>query len=222
MYTLPHQVEFLSDAWLQEASKFLERQVPQRKEGLRPFAVSERFTAAPPHLKLPGDVASWHVRCDGERVEVGRDFLADADVTVECDYQCGLMAAQFVGLRAPGAMAAMLRELTHVFGRDAMRARGKLPVEAANELMADLHDHLGRRTVENPDLAHRAARLGLSGKIREMERQGYTVVERAISPELADEVRAATLRALMPHHTTSMNWMLYHGREFELLAQIRS
>ena len=48
-----------------------------------------------------------------------------------------------------------------------------------------------------------------------MEEQGYTVIERAISPEFADEVRAATLRALLPHQTFSMNWMLYHGREFE-------
>jgi ectoine hydroxylase-related dioxygenase (phytanoyl-CoA dioxygenase family) len=81
------------------------------------------------------------------------------------------------------------------------------------------HDHMGRRTVENPDLAHRAARQGLSGKIREVEEQGYTIIERAISPKFADAVRAATLRALLPHQTVSMNWMLYHGREFEQLAQ---
>ena len=62
-------------------------------------------------------------------------------------------------------------------------------------------------------------RQGLTGKIREMEEQGYTVIERAISPEFADEVRAATLRALLPHQSFSMNWMLYHGREFEQLIQ---
>jgi ectoine hydroxylase-related dioxygenase (phytanoyl-CoA dioxygenase family) len=78
---------------------------------------------------------------------------------------------------------------------------------------------MGRRTVENPDLAHRAARMGLTGKIREMEEQGYTVIEHAISPEFADEVRAATIRALLPHQSFSMNWMLYHGREFEQLIQ---
>jgi hypothetical protein len=73
--------------------------------------------------------------------------------------------------------------------------------------------------VENPDLARRAARQGLTGKIREMEEQGYTVIERAISPKFADEVRAVTLRALLPHQTFSLNWMLYHGREFEQLIQ---
>jgi ectoine hydroxylase-related dioxygenase (phytanoyl-CoA dioxygenase family) len=38
-------------------------------------------------------------------------------------------------------------------------------------------------------------------------------------PQFADEVRAATLRALLPHQSFSMNWMLYHGREFEQLIQ---
>jgi ectoine hydroxylase-related dioxygenase (phytanoyl-CoA dioxygenase family) len=53
----------------------------------------------------------------------------------------------------------------------------------------------------------------------EMEEQGFTVIERAISPELADEVRDATIRALSDHGVSSMQWMLYHGREFECLAQ---
>ena len=52
-----------------------------------------------------------------------------------------------------------------------------------------------------------------------MEEHGYAVIEHAISPEFADEVRAAVLRALLPHQTFSMNWMLYHGREFERLIQ---
>ena len=56
---------------------------------------------------------------------------------------------------------------------------------------------MGRRTVENPDLAHRAEAPGLTTRIREMEEQGYTVLEHAISPQFADEVRAATIRALL-------------------------
>ena len=53
------------------------------------------------------------------------------------------------------------------------------------------------------DLLHRAQRQSLCGKIREMEDQGYTVIENAISPEFADEVRAATLRALLPRKALS-------------------
>ena len=221
MITLPHRFEFLSDAWLEEAKKFLDRECKNRKEQFagRPFSVSERFTNTPPHLKFEGDVASWNMRYDGENVAVARGFNDGADLIVEGDYQAALTAAQFVGVLAPGAMASMGREVATMFGKDALRVSGSLKGQHANELLMLLHDHMGRRTVENPDLAHRAARQRLTGKIREMEEQGYTVIERAISPEFADEVRAATLRALLPHQTFSMNWMLYHGREFEQLIQ---
>jgi len=221
MFTLPGRCEFLSDEWLDEARKFLETQCKARKEQLGPrgFSISERFTDAPPHLKLENNVAEWTARFDGDSLVVARGFDPSADMVAEGDYQAALTAAQFVGLLAPGAAAAMAREVATMFGKDALRIRGALRSDAANEVLALLHDHLGRRTIENPDLAHRAARQGLIGNIREMEEKGYTIIERAISPEFADEVRSATLRALLPHQTFSMNWMLYHGREFEQLIQ---
>jgi hypothetical protein len=221
MYTLPDRFEFLSDAWLDEARAFLEKAVEQRKEALasEPFSLSERFTEAPPHLKLPKNTGAWKARYDGEAITVARGFDPKTDVVVEGDYQAGLAGAQFIGMLAPGGMKAMRREVQAMHGKDAVRMRGRLESPAAGEILALLHDHLGRRTVENPDLAHRAEHQGLSRNIREMEEQGYTVIERAISPEFADEVRAATLRALLPHQSFSMNWMLYHGREFEQLIQ---
>jgi ectoine hydroxylase-related dioxygenase (phytanoyl-CoA dioxygenase family) len=219
MITLPDRCEFLSDAWLDEARRFLEREAQARKDRLAPFSLSERFADAPPHLKLPDDVAAWNLRWDGEAIAVARGFDAQAEVTVEGDYQAGLMAAQVVGVSVPGAMKAAMREVRTIFGKDAIRVKGRFADEAALEMVNHLHDHMGRRTVENPDLAHRARRQGLTRHIREMEDQGYTVIERAISPAFADEVRAATLRALLAHQSISMNWMLYHGREFEQLIQ---
>lgn len=221
MITLPHHVEFLSDAWLEAARDFLERETAARKDRLggRAFSVSERFADAPPHLKFQNDVAAWSMRYDGEAVTVSREFDPGADVVVEGDYQAALSAAQVVGVLAPGASEAMWRETRHLFGQDAVRVRGALVDEQARLVLALLHDHLGRRTVENPDLAHRAARQGLTGKIREMEEQGYTIVERAISPDFADEMREAIIGAVLPHQTFSMNWMLYHGRPFEKIAQ---
>jgi ectoine hydroxylase-related dioxygenase (phytanoyl-CoA dioxygenase family) len=229
--TLPHHCEFLSDAWLEEAREFLVREVAARRERLagRAFSLSERFTDAPPHLKLAGDVAAWSARYDGEKIELRRGFDERADVVVEGDYQAALTAAQFVGVFAPGAMDALMREIAAIFGAGAVRARGQFADPQAAELVAMLHDHMARRTVENPDLAHRAARQGVAQKIRDMEEQGYAVLERAISPEFADELRAATLRALLTHGSdrsqqlggtgTQLQWMLYQGREFERLAQ---
>jgi ectoine hydroxylase-related dioxygenase (phytanoyl-CoA dioxygenase family) len=231
MITLPGHFEFLSDAWLEEAREYLSRETTARRERLAgcAFSLSERFTHAPPHLKLPGDVAAWHARWDGERLTVARGFDERADVVVEGDYQAACTSAQFVGALAPGGMAHCLREVAAMYGKDALRARGAVLDAHASELFAALHDHLARRTHENPDLAHRAARQGIAHKLRELEEHGYAVLERAISPEFADEVRAATLRALLTHGSgrsqalgptgIQLQWMLYHGRELELLAQ---
>ncbi len=216
MITLPHHFEFLSDAWVAEAQAWFAKH--RDRLPAAPFSVSERMTEAPPHLGLPNDVASWTVRWDGAQAVVTRGFDPDADITCEADYQAALQAAQFVGVLAPGAVEAMLREVTNWYGKDAIRMKGEASAEVG-QVMGAFHDHMGRRTVENPDLAHRARRQRVDSHIREMEEQGYTIIERAISPGFADEVRAATYRALLPHQGTSMNWMLYHGREFEQLIQ---
>lgn len=219
MYTLPHQVELFSDEWVDTARRFLEREVVARRAALRPFSFSERFADAPPHLGLPGDMAAWTVRYDGEAVSLDRTADGDAELVVEGDYQAAVTWAQVVGVTVPGARERAWRELAQLYGKDALRARGAMADPAARALVADLHDHLGRRTVENPDLHHRATRQGIAAKVVEMEEQGFTVLERAISDEFADEVRDATIGALAAHGVTSLQWMLYHGRPFELLAQ---
>jgi len=79
MYTLPHQFEFMSDAWLDEARSWFS----QRRDRLgQPFSVSEQMTDAPPHLQLPNDVANWTLRWDGTDVSVSRGF--DSSATVTC------------------------------------------------------------------------------------------------------------------------------------------
>jgi hypothetical protein len=125
---LPGRGEFLSDAWLEEARKFFDRECKHRKAQLggHPFSVSERFTDAPPHLDFENNVASWNVRYDGENVTIGPEFNPAADLSVEGDYQAALTAAQFVGVLAPGAFAAMGREVATMFGKDALRVKGSL------------------------------------------------------------------------------------------------
>src|SRR4051812_16653377 len=167
LITLPHHAELLSDRWLDEAATFFREALPPRREALggRPFSMSERFTDAPAHLKLPGDVAAWSLRFDGQDVAISRSFDETADVVLECEYQAALALAQFVGVSVPGGPEAMWREARQMFGADAFRRRGELTDETARTLMGLFHDHMARRTVENPDLEHRARRLGLTGKI---------------------------------------------------------
>ena len=226
MFTLPHHVEVLSDRWVEEGRRFLAGEVPKVRERPAPaeklrgrrFSLSGRFTDAPPHMKLPGDVGSFSLRFDGEAFAVTASFDPAADLVIEGDYQAALTAAQMVGIAAPGALQTLRREVAHLYGTEALKVRGGIADPRTLEVLSGLFDHLGRKTVENPDLAHRAARQGLSGKIREMADQGYTIVENAITPEFADEAREAILRTLSTHGHQTMNWMLYHGRQMERLA----
>jgi ectoine hydroxylase-related dioxygenase (phytanoyl-CoA dioxygenase family) len=217
MYTLPGQVELLDDAWLDRARRFLERELPAARPAA--FSLSECFVDAPPHLGLDGDRASWTLRWSGDAVAVERGFDADADVVVEGDYQAALTAAQQVGFERPGGADAAWREVVQQFGKDAVRVSGRLVDDTVSSVLLRLHDHLARHTVENPDIAHRATRQGLVDHLRHMEEHGYTVIERAISTDFADEIRETTLRVLAEHGVSTLNWMLYQGRCFELLAQ---
>src|SRR5690349_20762796 len=170
MVTLPGLHEFMTDGWRDEARRFLEREVATRP-GLQPFSVSERFTDAPPHLGLPDDTGAWSLRYDGQAITVEPGFDATADAAIEGDYSAALVMAQRVGFGGSGAMASAWREMVQGFGKDAVRAHGRIADPVAGALMADLHDHLARRTMDNPDLLHRATRQGLTGHIREMEEQ---------------------------------------------------
>jgi ectoine hydroxylase-related dioxygenase (phytanoyl-CoA dioxygenase family) len=217
MFTLPGQVELLDDGWLELARTFLARELPAARPA--PFTLSERFTDAPPHLGLAGDVAAWTLRWDGRDVVVERGADDAADVLVEGDYQAALTAAQQVGFERPGGAEAAWREVVQQYGKDAVRVRGRVVDEAVSSVLARLHDHLARQTVENPDLLHRATRQGLADHVRHVHEHGYAVIERAISAEFADELRETTLRVLADHGVSALQWMLYQGRPFELLAQ---
>ena len=216
MFTLPGQVELLDDAWLDAARGFLDRELAAAKP--QPFTMSEILRDAPPHLELPDDLAAWTLRWDGTAATVERGATSDADLVVEGDYQAALTAAQQLGFERPERAAAAWREVVQQYGTDALRVRGRVDAAGA-AVLGRLHDHLARRTVENPDILHRATRQGLAGHLRQMEERGYTVIERAISDEFADEIREQTLRVLADHGVATLNWMLYQGRCFEILAQ---
>ena len=121
MYTLPHHVEFLSDRWAEEARRFLAGEVPKIREKAVPaerlkgrtFAVSGRFTDAPPHLGLAGHAGACTIAFDGEGFTVSPSFDAAADLVVEADYQAALTAAQMVGITAPGALSTLRKEADH-------------------------------------------------------------------------------------------------------------
>ncbi len=229
---LPHQCEFLSDAWLEEARRFFDTHL-SRNSSLPAFSITERFTNAPPHLGFDDNIAQWSVCYDGSAIHLGRApapsdvkeaegkeaEVKNAEVKVEGDYQAGLFMAQIVGALAPQVMGRGLRELQHLFGQGALRSSGPTLPPAVARLIGLFHDHMARITVENPDIAHRARALGVERHVREVEEHGYTVIENAISPDFADEVREVARRAVMAHDGYQLQWMLYHGLEMERLVQ---
>ena len=213
---LPHQCEFLSDRWLDRAREFLQRAIAKRSD-IAPFSLQERFDDAPPHLGFANNIAHWSLQWNGTDLTVGRESLEAPDLNITGTYQMALAGAQTVGALVPERMKSVRRETKHWFGA-ATAMSGRLP-QGAMELLGLFHDHMARITVENPDIAHRARALGLTRHLGEIEAQGYTVIEGAISPAFADEVRAATLQALLPHNGDQLQWMLYHGSAFEGLVQ---
>lgn len=215
MRDLALNFEYLSDAWFAAAEAYLQAEHSMLGAA---FSVSARFADAPPHLGWMENTAAWTLRWDGASASLSRDFTSDAELVFDGFYHAGLVAAQQVGILVPGAAFARDREIARMFGPDAFRVRGRLS-DSAWEAYGLFSDHMARYTLENPDFEHRALRQGLANHIREMEEKGYTVIERAISDDFADELRAATLGAILPHQKTALNWMLYQGRPFEQIVQ---
>lgn len=214
--------EFLSPAWLDAATAFLTQEVAARAglRGVR-FSICEAFDDAPPHLC--GDAANgrvaWHFRLADGAVQVAAGEAQDVDLFVGGDYQHVLAMAQTVYAAGPEALARARRELAHRAKGDPMRMRGALPEQPeVMRLLGDLHDHLAAHTVENPDLAHRLARLGLTQQARDLEEQGYCIVENAISHAFADELRPHVHKEVRDHHPITTNGLMMRHRLFEEVA----
>jgi phytanoyl-CoA dioxygenase PhyH len=214
------RAELLSDAWIDAARRYLEDAVAA-EPALRSvdWSVCESFIDAPPGLALPDDRAVWHFRIHDGTVTAGRGELADADLRVRGDYQAVLAMSQTVYAAGPDAVERARRELVHRHGADAVVKEGRLEGDrAALRAIGGLHDHLAARTIENPDLGHRLRRLGLERHAEELAELGYTVIERAVSEAMADELRELVQREVLAHHPFTTNGLLLRDRLFEEVA----
>lgn len=214
------RVEFLSDGWIDAARAFLADTAARPELAGAQLSLCEVFTDAPPALHLPDDVAAWWFTLDRGRVEVGRGERAGTDLTVRGDYQTVLAMAQTVHTAGPEADARAWRELVHRAGRpDPLRVEGRLPKDPALRRVVDeLHDHQAARTIENPHVDHRVARLGLDRHVAELADQGYTVIENAVTHAFADELREVVQREILAHHPFTTNGLMLRHRLLEEVA----
>ena len=213
--------EFVSPAWIEEATRFLQAQAGERPELRRTrFSICESFREAPPGLADENGRAVWHFAVVDGAVRAGAGELEGPDLRVEGMYQAALGYAQLVYAAGADAVERGQRELRHRWGPSALTIDGAPPSEpAVTRLLADLHDHMAARTVENPHFEHRVAQMGLSEHVRQLDELGYAVVERAISPEMADALCELTAAEVTRHHPLTTNGLIVRHRLFEEIAQ---
>jgi len=219
---LKERVELASSEWLAAARTYLEPRVATNAGRLRgtQLTVCEVYTNPPPHLGY-GDQVAFHIRVDDGVLTVGPGEVDDVDMKVRADYNQASIAVTAVWEQVPKRRARVLRELKHRAGGDVFEVKGGLdPASPVTEVLSGLHDHMARRTITNPDLAHRATHLGLDRRLDDLSEQGYTVLENAFSNDLADELGDELSRLIgqgpKPNLTAAM--LLARGEIFEEVA----
>jgi hypothetical protein len=215
---LDERVEFLSNQWIESATRQLQRLVDANVDALRgmDYELTEVFEAAPPHLGWDGNVAAWTVRIRDGRVCSSPGRAADADCTISGNYQLALPAVQTIGSQA---ITRAQREAQFRAGRPVVSISGTPPSGPLASVFSELHDYLARRTVPNPDLGHRIAQQGLATKVLDLKEKGFAVLESAISAELTQELRQLVLDECETQSTLYTMGLLGRGRAFEEIVQ---
>ena len=213
---LSERAEYASQAWLAEVRRFLEVRLPGPAG--EPFSVAVRLSNPPPHLHEGDQPFGYTIRLGHGRVRVD-DFPDDtADQLQFSDYNAALPFAWTVqGTDAQVARCAR-REYAFLAGERSTRG-GTLKDPRVLAALHDLHDHMARRTLNNPDIRHRAKHLGLERHLKALDDVGYTVMENAFTPEFADELRAEAHRNhdnAPPNTGFRATMLLRRGRIWEL------
>lgn len=223
---LAERVEFASAEWVKEARRFLEERVGAMGSLLDDvhFTMGERYEHAPPHLGLPDDVAGFTIRFEDGMVNVQEGPPGETlDLLVEGDYNATLPIAWTPYGQDPSVKARAFREYSHLAKSKAPTMTGDLGAidPTVVTVLGELHDHLALRTVNNPDIDHRIEHLGLGGNVADLAEVGWTVLERAFTTDLADELRDEIHRnhdGRPPDSSFRTTMLLNRGRLWEEAA----
>jgi hypothetical protein len=150
------------------------------------------YTDAPEALAWPDNRAAFCLRIRNGNVHTEEGETDDVDLKLTADYNQVLSLHTTVAAGELAIMERARRELVHRHGPDALTTKGDMPPSPTlRAVLADVHDHMAKRTVSNPDLDHRIRHLGLTANREDLDEKGYTILEGAISPEFADDIRSA-------------------------------
>ena len=187
---LVERVEYASSGWIAEAKRYLNTcALPARS-----FSVAVELDNPPAHL-CDGDRVDpfgYTVRINGGHANVDAKADPNADLRQRAEYNAALPFAWTI-LGDEEAADRARREYASLVGRP--KLEGRLPEDPTTvALLREFHDHMARRTVNNPDVLHRAKHLGLESNLADLDKTGYTVLRGAFTDELAAELRAETHR----------------------------
>lgn len=187
-------VEFASREWCGEANRYLQKQAglhPEALDGVE-WSVTERWRNAPPHLGFEDNVAGFWFTISGGQIEVGAGPAADAETEIDGDYNAILPIGWTIYNGDPAIQARAQREYGHLSRNKPVKMKGEFPSHPPLlPFLGGLHDHMARRTVNNPDVEHRIEHYGLRARAEELANQGGTILNAAFTEKMADELRAA-------------------------------
>lgn len=190
---ISERFEFVSENWLSSARNFLQTKLDdldQQPPGR--FAAVESYINAPPHLKRPSNIATVHIVIEEGIVDVGYGDVPEPTFRVSADYNQALVIGTAVYEQLPDRQMRLRRELAHRHG-DVFQVTGE-GFQTVNPqilgVLSGLHDHLAKRTIGNPDISHKLQYLDVEQRVRDIEEDGYTVFENAISEAFVDELNA--------------------------------
>lgn len=218
---LDDRVEYASADWLRQAEEFLAGRAATLPDV--PCTLSVNLSEPPPHLDNgEGGRFGYTLRLAKNGVSVKPAPDDEADYRFSADYNAALMLAQVVHGKDADIQGRMRREYALLAGTGEIPLASSAVGEAVTAALLDaLHDHMARRTVNNPDVLHRAKHQGLGQNLAELDDKGYTVLENAFSAEFADELREEAHRNhdLAPPNTGFRATMLLRrGRVWEEAA----
>ena len=217
---LHERVEYVSKEWLGEAERFLKQRAATLPAMRLSFAV--QLTSPPPHLHDGRKPFGYSVRIEAGDVHIGNSLDPAADVQLCADYNADLVVSSATHAGDGAAQRRLEREYRLLVGdRHPILANHWPRDTSAAALLAEFQDHMARRTINNPDVRHRATHLGLQSHLEDLDDKGYTVLEGAFSADFADELRAEAHRnhdSALPDTGFRATMLLRRGRIWEEAA----
>ena len=186
---LKERAEFASTEWIAVAAAYWRDHRVDASSG--DYVVAFELTDPPPHLSGQTEIG-FSMRFSPSGVTMEPGVAAHADWRQRAEYNAWLPFTWLVRRQA-GGVARLEGEYQRLLGGRIAAPTIVRPVPTGVQAALDgFHDYMAVRTINNPDIEHRAKGLGIAQNLADLDREGYTVLENAFSADYAEEIREET------------------------------